>query len=339
MFRIGRWEIRAPAVLAPMAGVTDRPFRVLARRLGAGLAASEMITSDVRLWNSRKSRQRMNHEGEPEPRVVQLAGAEPDALADAARRNVDLGAQIIDVNMGCPAKKVCNRLCGSALLQDEPLVARLLEAVVAAVAPAGVPVTLKTRTCWDRDSRNAVRIARIAEASGIAAIALHGRTRMDFYEGVAEYDTIRDVKSAVRIPVIANGDVDSPRKAREVLDFTRADGAMIGRAAHGAPWIFRDVNALLTEGRSPAPLSRAELRDIVLAHLESIYAFHGEDSGLRIARKHLGWYSGLLNKRARDETRDQKAREARRLLMAADSTSAQFACTRELLQGWVGAAA
>ena len=339
MFRIGRWQIDAPAVLAPMAGVTDRPFRVLARRLGAGLAASEMITSDVRLWSSRKSRQRMNHEGEPEPRIVQLAGADPGRLAEAARRNVDLGAQVIDINMGCPAKKVCNSLCGSALLQDEPLVARLLEAVVAAVGPGGTPVTLKTRTGWDRAHRNALRVARIAEASGIAAIALHGRTRMDFYEGEAEYETIREVKSAVHIPVIANGDVDSPRKAREVLDFTRADAVMLGRAAHGAPWIFRDVNALLTEGRSPPPLSRREVRDIVLAHLESIYAFHGEDSGLRIARKHLGWYSGLLNKRARDETRDQKAREARRLLVAADSTSAQFACTRELLQGWVGAAA
>jgi tRNA-dihydrouridine synthase B len=329
MFRIGQWEITAPGVLAPMAGVTDRPFRVLARRLGAGLAASEMITSDVRLWNSRKSRQRMNHEGEPEPRVVQLAGAEPAALAEAARRNVDLGAQIIDINMGCPAKKVCNRLCGSALLQDESLVARLLEAVVAAVAGQGVPVTLKTRTGWNRDNRNAVRIARIAESSGIAAIAIHGRTRADFYAGEAEYATIREVKSAIRIPVIANGDVDSPKKAREVLDFTRADGVMLGRAAHGAPWIFRDVNGLLTKGKSPPPLSRPELRDIVLAHLESIYAFHGEDSGLRIARKHLGWYSELLD----------DARDARKLLMAAVSTSAQFACASEQLQGWVGAAA
>ncbi len=329
MFRIGRWQIAAPGVLAPMAGVTDRPFRVLARRLGAGLAASEMITSDVRLWNSRKSRQRMNHDGEPEPRVVQLAGAEPEALAEAARRNVDLGAQIIDINMGCPAKKVCNKLCGSALLQDEPLVARLLEAVVAAVASQGVPVTLKTRTGWNRENRNAVRVAQIAEASGIAAIAIHGRTRADFYEGEAEYATIRAVKSAVRIPVIANGDVDSPKKAREVLDFTRADGVMLGRAAYGAPWIFREVNGLLTEGKSPPPLSRGEVRDIVLSHLESIYAFHGEDSGLRIARKHLGWYSELL-----DDTRD-----ARKLLMAAESTSAQFACASEQLQGWVGAAA
>jgi len=329
MFRIGRWEIRAPGVLAPMAGVTDRPFRVLARSLGAGLAASEMITSDVRLWNSRKSRQRMNHEGEPEPRVVQLAGAEPEALAEAARRNVDLGAQIIDINMGCPAKKVCNRLCGSALLQDEPLVARLLEAVVGAVAGQGVPVTLKTRTGWNPENRNAVRVARIAEASGIAAIAIHGRTRADFYEGAAEYETIRAVKQSVQIPVIANGDVDTPKKAREVLDFTRADGVMLGRAANGAPWIFRDVNGLLTEGKSPPPLSRGQVRDIVLAHLESIYAFHGEDSGLRIARKHLGWYSELLD----------DARDARKLLMAAPCTSAQFACASEQLRGWVGAAA
>jgi len=329
MFRIGRWQITAPGVLAPMAGVTDRPFRVLARRFGAGLAASEMITSDVRLWNSRKSRQRMNHDGEPEPRVVQLAGAEPEALAEAARRNVDLGAQIIDINMGCPAKKVCNRLCGSALLQDEPLVGRLLEAVVAAVTSQGVPVTLKTRTGWSRENRNAVRVAQIAEASGIASIAIHGRTRADFFGGEAEYETIRAVKSAVRIPVIANGDVDSPKKAREVLDFTRADGVMLGRAAYGAPWIFREVNGLLIEGKSPPPLSRGEVRDIVLTHLESIYAFHGEDSGLRIARKHLGWYSELL-----DDTRD-----ARKLLMATESTSAQFACASEQLQGWVGAAA
>jgi tRNA-dihydrouridine synthase B len=329
MYRIGQWEVRAPGVLAPMAGVTDRPFRVLARSLGAGLAASEMITADVRLWNSRKSRQRMNHDGEPEPRVVQLAGAEPEALAEAARRNVDLGAQIIDINMGCPAKKVCNRLCGSALLQDEPLVARLLEAVVAAVAGQGVPVTLKTRTGWNRENRNAVRVARIAEASGLAAIAIHGRTRADFYEGEAEYETIREVKQSVRIPVIANGDVDTPKKAREVLDFTRADGVMLGRAAHGAPWIFREVNGLLTTGKAPPPLSRAQVRDIVLAHLESIYAFHGEDSGLRIARKHLGWYSELLD----------DARDARKLLMAAPSTAAQFACANEQLQGWAGAAA
>ncbi|MFN7273377.1 MAG: tRNA dihydrouridine synthase DusB [Gammaproteobacteria bacterium] len=326
-FRIGRWDIPAPAVLAPMAGVTDRPFRIVARGLGAALAASEMITSDTRLWNSRKSRMRMDHTGEPEPRVVQLAGAEPEALAEAARRNVDLGAQIIDINMGCPAKKVCNRLCGSALLQDEPLVGRILEAVVAAVQGTGVPVTLKTRTGWDREHRNGVAVARIAEAAGIAALAIHGRTRADFYEGEAEYDTIADIRAAVSIPVVANGDVDSAQKARDVLDRTGAAGVMVGRAAHGAPWIFRDINGLLTRGQLPAPLSRAERRDIVLTHLQAIYAFHGEDSGLRIARKHLGWYGKLLD--------DAPAARAR--FMAAPDTASQFACAAEEFGAWSSA--
>ena len=323
-FQIGPWPIAAPAVLAPMAGVTDRPFRILARSLGASLAASEMITSDTRLWNSRKSRQRMNHEGEPEPRVVQLAGAEPEALAEAARRNVELGAQIIDLNMGCPAKKVCNRLCGSALLQDEPLVARILEAVVRAVDDR-VPVTLKTRTGWDRAHRNGVTIARIAAASGIAALAIHGRTRADFYEGDAEYDTIAAIRAAVRIPVLANGDIVDAAKARRVMRDTGVAGVMIGRAAHGAPWIFRDVNALLTTGTQPAPLSRPALRAIVLGHLQSIYAFHGEESGLRIARKHLGWYGKLLT----------HAPDARARCMAPDSTAAQFAVAAQLLDDWV----
>ncbi len=323
-FRIGRWPISAPAVLAPMAGVTDRPFRILARRLGAALAASEMITSDTRLWNSRKSRQRMDHEGEPEPRVVQLAGADPAALAEAARRNIDLGAQIIDINMGCPAKKVCNRLCGSALLQDEPLVGRILEAVVAAAQGAGVPVTLKTRTGWDRAHRNGAAVARIAEAAGIAALAIHGRTRADFYEGEAEYDTLREIRAAVSIPVIANGDIDSARKARDVLDSTGAAGVMLGRAAQGAPWIFRDINGLLAQGVVPEPLARAAQRDIVLEHLQSIYTFHGEDSGLRIARKHLGWYSKLL-----DDTSAVRAR-----FMAATDTASQFACADREFGAW-----
>ena len=325
-FRIGPWRIPAPAVLAPMAGVTDRPFRILARQLGASLAASEMITSDTRLWNSRKSRQRMNHEGEPEPRVVQLAGADPEALAEAARRNVDLGAQIIDINMGCPAKKVCNRLCGSALLQDEPLVGRILESVVSAVQATGrgVPVTLKTRTGWDREHRNGVRVAQIAEASGIAALAIHGRTRADFYEGDAEYDTIRAIRETVRIPVLANGDITSPDKARVVLQYTGTAGVMVGRASHGTPWIFRDINGLLTQGVLPEPLSRAERRDIVLAHLQAIYAFHGEESGPRIARKHLGWYAKLL----------ESAPDARARLMAEVSTSSQFACANELFGAW-----
>jgi len=325
-FRIGRWPISAPAVLAPMAGVTDRPFRILARRLGAALAASEMITSDTRLWNSRKSKQRMDHEGEPEPRVVQLAGADPAALAEAARRNIDLGAQIIDINMGCPAKKVCNRLCGSALLQDEPLVGRILEAVVAAAQGTGVPVTLKTRTGWDRAHRNGAAVARIAEAAGIAALAIHGRTRADFYEGEAEYDTLREIRAAVTIPVIANGDIDSARKARDVLDSTGAAGVMLGRAAQGAPWIFRDINGLLTQGVVPAPLARAAQRDIVLEHLQSIYTFHGEDSGLRIARKHLGWYGKLL-----DDTPAARAR-----FMAATDTASQFACADREFGAWCG---
>jgi tRNA-dihydrouridine synthase B len=285
-----------------------------------------MITSDTRLWNSRKSKQRMDHEGEPEPRVVQLAGADPAALAEAARRNIDLGAQIIDINMGCPAKKVCNRLCGSALLQDEPLVGRILEAVVAAAQGTGVPVTLKTRTGWDRAHRNGAAVARIAEAAGIAALAIHGRTRADFYEGEAEYDTLREIRAAVTIPVIANGDIDSARKARDVLDSTGAAGVMLGRAAQGAPWIFRDINGLLTQGVVPAPLARAAQRDIVLEHLQSIYTFHGEDSGLRIARKHLGWYGKLL-----DDTPAARAR-----FMAATDTASQFACADREFGAWCG---
>jgi len=311
-------------VLAPMAGVTDRPFRVLCRSFGAGLAASEMITSDTRLWNTSKSRHRMNHAGEPEPRVVQLAGADPKALAEAARANVALGAQIIDLNMGCPAKKVCGRLCGSALLTDEPLVARILETVVNAV---DVPVTLKIRTGWDRTHRNGANIACIAQACGIAALAVHGRTRMEFYDGNAEYDTIRDIKSRVRIPIFANGDIDTPQKAREVLDLTGADGVMIGRASHGAPWIFRAVNTRLQHGISTPALQRAEVRDIILAHLDSLYLFYGEESGVRIARKHLGWYCGqlLLGNRA----------QVRRELLGAPNTAEQFARAAQHFEEWV----
>jgi tRNA-dihydrouridine synthase B len=325
--QIGPYVLPAAVVLAPMAGVTDRPFRVLCRSFGAGLAASEMITSDTRLWNTSKSRHRMNHEGEPEPRVVQLAGADPQALAEAARINVALGAQIIDINMGCPAKKVCGKLCGSALLTDESLVRRILEMVVRAVE---VPVTLKIRTGWDRAQRNGVNIACIAQASGIAALAVHGRTRADFYEGAAEYDTIRAIKAHVRIPVFANGDVTSPQKAREVLDFTGADGVMIGRASHGAPWIFRAVNAAVSEGNAPPPLLRAEVRDIILAHLHSLYLFYGEDSGVRIARKHLGWYCEQLLK---------FPAPVRRELMGAANTAAQFAHAVKHFDDWVSEAA
>ena len=320
--RIGCHALSAPTALAPMAGVTDRPFRVLCRRLGAGVAASEMLTSDTRLWRSRKSQRRMNHEGEPSPRVVQLAGSDPQALAEAAQLNVDLGAEIIDINMGCPAKKVFNKHCGSALLADEPLVARILAAVVGAVA---VPVTLKMRTGVDGAHRNGVNIARIAAASGIAALAVHGRTRADHYTGEAEYATIRDIKSAVAIPVFANGDIDSAGKARRVLDFTQADGVMLGRAAHGAPWIFRDVNEFLSRGESPPALAREQVRDIILSHLTDLYAFYGEDDGVRFARKHLGWYfEELLG------TQDD-----RRMLMSQENTAGQFACVSAWLDRWV----
>ncbi|HEX4619511.1 MAG TPA: tRNA dihydrouridine synthase DusB [Steroidobacteraceae bacterium] len=325
--RIGPYLLPSRVVLAPMAGVTDRPFRILCRRFGAGLAASEMLTSDTRLWSSSKSRHRMNHAGEPEPRVVQLAGADPEALAHAARLNVALGAQIIDVNMGCPAKKVCGKLCGSALLTDEPLVARILEAVVRAV---DVPVTLKLRTGWDREHVNGVRIACIAESCGVAALAVHGRTRADFYAGSAEYHTIRDIKLHVRIPVFANGDIGDGKKAREVLDFTGADGVMIGRASHGAPWIFRAVNGQLQDGNAKAALLRSDLRDIILAHLDSVYCFYGEETGVRIARKHLGWYCGQL---LGDPV------PVRRELMGAANTAAQFAQALKHFGEWVGEAA
>ncbi|WP_350016702.1 tRNA dihydrouridine synthase DusB [Rhodanobacter sp. IGA1.0] len=286
--RIGPYLIDPPVVLAPMAGVTDKPFRLLCKRLGAGLAVSEMTNADPRLWHTRKSLRRMDHEGEPEPVSVQIAGYDPAMLAEAARFNVANGAQIIDINMGCPAKKVCNVWSGSALLQDEPLVARIVKAVVDAVE---VPVTLKIRTGWDRQNRNALNIARIAQDNGIAALAVHGRTRADKYEGEAEYATIAAVKAAVRIPVLANGDVNTPQQARHVLDVTGADALMIGRGAQGRPWIFREVAHYLATGELLAEPEPAEVGTILLGHLEQLYAFYGEQAGVRIARKHLGWYA------------------------------------------------
>lgn len=286
--QIGPYTIAPNVVLAPMAGVTDKPFRQLCKQLGAGLAASEMTISDPRFWNTRKSIHRMDHAGEPAPISVQIAGTEPQQLAEAARYNVDNGAQIIDINMGCPAKKVCNAWAGSALMRDEQLVARILEAVVGAVE---VPVTLKIRTGWCAEVRNAPTIAHIAESSGIAALAIHGRTRNQHYTGEAEYDTIAAIKAQLSIPVIANGDIDSPRKAAFVLKHTGADAVMVGRAAQGRPWIFREIAHYLATGRELPPPSLAEVRDILLGHLSHLHAFYGEPQGVRIARKHLGWYA------------------------------------------------
>jgi tRNA-dihydrouridine synthase B len=289
--QIGPHTLKTNLVVAPMAGVTDRPFRQLCKRMGAGMAVSEMVASDPRLWGTHKTQRRADHAGEVEPISVQIAGADPHMLAGAARWNVDRGAQIIDINMGCPAKKVCNALAGSALLRDEPLVGRILDAVVAAVE---VPVTLKIRTGWDPQQRNAVRVARIAEAAGVRALTIHGRTRACGFGGRAEYDTIRDVKRAVRIPVIANGDIDTPQKAQEVLAYTGADALMIGRAAQGRPWLFREIEHYLKTGEMLATPSPGEVRAVLRTHLLELYAFYGEERGVRIARKHIGWYAGAL---------------------------------------------
>jgi tRNA-dihydrouridine synthase B len=314
--QIGPYRIDPPVVLAPMAGVTDKPFRMLCKRLGAGLCVSEMTTSDPRFWNTPKSLRRMDHIGEPEPVSVQIAGTEPEQLAEAARYNAAHGAELIDINMGCPAKKVCNVAAGSALLRDEALVARILEAVVGAV---DVPVTLKIRTGWCRETRNALTIARIAEASGIAALTIHGRTRNDFYEGEAEYATIAAVKAAVRIPVIANGDVTSPRKAKAVLEATGADAVMVGRAAQGRPWIFREIAHFLATGTELPPVTLAEVRDVLIGHLEHLHSFYGAPQGVRIARKHLGWYA-----------KDHPEQAAfRTVVNAAETGERQIALTRD----------
>jgi tRNA-dihydrouridine synthase B len=285
--KIGSHTLPSNVVLAPMAGVTDLPFRLLCRRFGAGLAASEMLTAEVRLWNTPKSRRRMDHTGEPSPRVVQIAGYDPEMMAEAARRNVDAGAEIIDINMGCPAKKVCNRLAGSALMQDEALVARILHAVVRAVP---VPVMLKTRTGWDHNNKNGIQIAKTAESCGIQALAIHGRTRADMFQGNAEHDSVAAIKATVGIPVFANGDIDSPEKARHILARTGCDGIMIGRAAQGRPWIFDEVNFFLATGELRGVLALEKVRDIMRAHLEDLYALYGDETGVRVARKHLSWY-------------------------------------------------
>ncbi len=285
---IGTLQIDPPLILAPMAGVTDKPFRLLCKRLGAGYAVSEMTSSDPRLWRTRKSVNRLDHDGEPAPIGVQIAGADPVALAAAARHAVEHGAEIVDINMGCPAKKVCNAWAGSALLKDETLVGRIVSAVVGAV---DVPVTLKIRTGWDHANRNGVRVARIAEEAGVRALAVHGRTRDMLYTGAAEYETIAAIKRAVRIPVIANGDVTSPQKARDVLAATGADALMIGRAAQGRPWIFREIAHFLATGELEPPPAIGVVRDTLLEHVGALHAFYGETAGVRIARKHLAWYA------------------------------------------------
>jgi len=286
--RIGPHELRNNLFVAPMAGVTDRPFRQLCKRFGAGMAVSEMVASNSLLWGSEKTRRRANHEGEVDPISVQIAGADPQMMAEAARHNVGQGAQIIDINMGCPAKKVCNVMAGSALLKDELLVGRILEAVVKAV---DTPVTLKFRTGWDQHNKNALTVARIAAESGIQLLSIHGRTRACGYTGHAEYDTIAEVKSATRLPVVANGDISTPQKAKYVLDYTKADGIMIGRAAQGRPWIFREIEYYLKTGVHLPPPLVTEIHQVLIAHLYDLYAFYGVDTGVKIARKHISWYT------------------------------------------------
>lgn len=318
--RIGDIDIGSPVLLAPMAGTTDLPFRRLARHFGAGLAATEMTTADTALWRSAKSRHRLRLDGDPRPRVVQIAGSDPKPMAEAARAVVDAGADIVDINMGCPAKKVCRRLAGSALLQDEDKVAAILSTVASAVP---VPVTLKTRTGWDPENRNGVRIARIAEDCGIQAIAVHGRTRACRFAGSAEYETIARIVAAVKIPVIANGDIDSPKKALEVLSVTGAAAVMIGRAAQGHPWIFREVLQYLKEGTPAPPVDRDERRAIILTHVRDLHRFYGEELGVRVARKHLSWYC----KNLRD------AGSYRHRVLRAESAAEQLSLTERFLSG------
>lgn len=293
--QIGPYQLKNNLVVAPMAGVTDRPFRQLCKRMGAGMAVSEMVSSNSLLWGSQKTRRRADHTGEVEPISVQIAGADPTLMAEAARYNVDQGAQIIDINMGCPAKKVCNVMAGSALLQDEPLVKRILDAVVSAVP---VPVTLKIRTGWNRENRNAVRIARLAQDAGVRALAVHGRTRACAFSGDAEYETIAVVKSAVAIPVIANGDITTPEKAQQVLAYTGADAVMIGRAAQGRPWIFREIEHYLRTGSELPQPEVTEIHRVLVAHLHELYDFYGEATGVRVARKHISWYTKGLARSA-----------------------------------------
>ena len=318
---IGPWELPSPFVLAPMAGITDAPFRRLCRRLGAGMTTSEMTTADIRLWQSPKSRRRLDLDMDTEPRAVQIAGSEPAQMATAAKLCVERGAQIIDINMGCPAKKVCNKLAGSALLKNTSLVGRILDAVVRSVS---VPVTLKIRTGWDQQRRNGVEVARLAECCGVQAIAVHGRTRACRFRGDAEFDTVAQIKKVLQIPVIANGDIESVEKSLEVLRLSSADGLMIGRGARGRPWIFRELNHYFANGEQMAPLDKHELRDIMIDHLDDLYRFYGDDTGVRVARKHLTWYcAGLQN----SQESLQALQEFRFRVVRVDSAAEQLRLT------------
>ena len=318
--QIGPYTLPSPFVLAPMAGVTDAPFRRICRRFGAGMTTSEMTTADTSLWQTPKSRHRLDLDLDAEPVAVQIAGSEPGQLAIAAQACVGRGAQIIDINMGCPAKKVLKRAAGSALLRDEKLVAEILETVVAAV---DVPVTLKFRTGWDREHRNAVQIGKIAQDSGVRALAIHGRTRADRYKGDAEYETIARVKENVEIPVIANGDITTVKKSLEVLRLTNADGLMIGRGAQGRPWIFRELGAALDPAVENTQLEISELRDIMLGHLDELHRFYGETTGVRVARKHLTWYCENL----------EGAEDFRHQVVRVDSASEQLRLTKQYFLG------
>jgi tRNA-dihydrouridine synthase B len=316
--QIGPYTLPNQLILAPMAGISDRPYRKLCRSLGAGMAVSEMISANALVWENKKTRQRIDHEGEPGPVVVQIAGADPDILALAAQENVRSGADIIDINMGCPAKKVCNKQAGSALLANEELVSRIVDRVVNAV---DVPVTLKIRTGSDPENRNACRIAEIAEQSGVQSLAVHGRTRKCAFRGEAEYETIRQVKQLVGIPVIANGDISTPEKAARVLEYTGADALMIGRPARGNPWIFRQIDHYLETGKLLPPPAIAEVREVLLLHLQELYDFYGEYTGVRTARKHIAWYSkGFFSSNA-----------FRREIMQVESSAEQLAMVDEFL--------
>jgi tRNA-dihydrouridine synthase B len=326
MFQIGPYTIDSKTILAPMAGITDQPFRRLCKQLGAGLVVSEMVTSDTKLWNSRKSSFRLTHDTEIEPRSVQIAGGDAQMMAQAAKMNVERGAQIIDINMGCPAKKVCNKAAGSALLKDETLVRSILESVVNSV---DVPVTLKIRTGWDKSNINAVSIAKMAEDIGISALAVHGRTRACAFKGEVEYQTISDIANVIDIPLFANGDIDSPQKAKQVLDYTNATAVMLGRGAQGRPWIFREIDYFLTKGEYLPAITLEEIKQLLINHLHALHLFYGDYLGVRIARKHVAWYlQAVQNSKPfrsnfnKLETKDQQLTAIERYFLNAQLTTA-----------------